>query len=86
MTVLRTPCARLARLGCLGVGFLCLLLLAAPVSAQDLDPRAYAHVPINGTFLIAGSSGFSSHVLTSIWRRPVTALSNVIVRASPCFT
>jgi hypothetical protein len=36
------------------VGLLCLLLLAAPLSAQDLDPRAYAHVPVNGTFLVAG--------------------------------
>jgi len=54
MTCLRTPCARLARLGCSGVGLLCLLLLAAPVAAQDLDPRAYAHVPVNGTFLIWG--------------------------------
>jgi len=31
-----------------------LLLVAAPVSAQDLDPRAYAHVPVDGTFLVAG--------------------------------
>ena len=31
-----------------------LLLLAAPLSAQDLDPRAYANVPVNGTFLIWG--------------------------------
>jgi hypothetical protein len=31
-----------------------LLLLAAPLSAQDLDPRAYANVPVNGTFLVTG--------------------------------
>ena len=31
-----------------------LLLVAAPLSAQDLDPRAYAHVPVNGTFLVWG--------------------------------
>ena len=31
-----------------------MLLLAAPLSAQDLDPRAYAHVPVNGTFLVWG--------------------------------
>ena len=54
MTVLRTPCARLARVGCPGVGVLFLLLLAAPLCAQDLDPRAYAHVPVNGTFLVTG--------------------------------
>jgi hypothetical protein len=33
---------------------LCVLLLAAPLSAQDLDPRAYANVPVNGTFLVSG--------------------------------
>jgi len=31
-----------------------LLFFAASLSAQDLDPRAYAHVPVNGTFLVAG--------------------------------
>jgi len=36
------------------VGGLCLLLLAAPLSAQDLDPRAYARAPVNGTFLSIG--------------------------------
>jgi hypothetical protein len=33
-----------------------LLLLAAPLSAQDLDPRAYARVPVDATFLVAGFS------------------------------
>ena len=42
------------RAGCAGVVLLCLLAIAAPLSAQDLDPRAYAHVPVNGTFLIWG--------------------------------
>jgi len=37
-----------------GLEWLCVLLLAAPLSAQDLDPRAYANVPVNGTFLVAG--------------------------------
>ncbi|MCU0250037.1 MAG: transporter [Vicinamibacterales bacterium] len=54
MTSWRTPHDRIARVGCRGVGWLCLLLLASPVSAQDLDPRAYAHVPVNGTFLVWG--------------------------------
>ena len=58
MTVLRAPCARLARVGCLGVGLLCLLLLAAPVAAQDLDPRAYARVPVNGTFSVGWQSAW----------------------------
>jgi len=45
-TVARVPGA--------AAGVLCLLLLAAPLSAQDLDPRAYARVPVNGTFLSVG--------------------------------
>ena len=54
MTDSRRSCARLARVGCTGVVLLCLLAIAVPLSAQDLDPRAYAHVPVNGTFLIWG--------------------------------
>jgi len=30
------------------------LALAAPLSAQDLDPRAYANIPVNSTFLVSG--------------------------------
>ncbi|MBP1778993.1 MAG: hypothetical protein H6Q86_5004, partial [candidate division NC10 bacterium] len=51
------------RLRC-GAGVLCLLLLAAPLSAQDLDPRAYANVPVNATFLITGFSLSHGGVLT----------------------
>jgi hypothetical protein len=47
---------RHARVRCPGWGLIGLLLFAASVSAQDLDPRAYAHVPVNGTFLVAGFS------------------------------
>jgi hypothetical protein len=54
MTGWRRPFARLARVVCLGAGVLCLPPAAAPLSAQDLDPRAYAHIPVNGTFLIWG--------------------------------
>jgi len=39
---------------CAAAAVLCLLLLAAPMSAQDLDPRAYARAPVNGTFLSIG--------------------------------
>jgi len=39
---------------CPGAGLIGLLFFAASLSAQDLDPRAYAHVPVNGTFLVAG--------------------------------
>jgi len=58
MTDVRTPCARLARVGCPGVGLLCLPLLAAPAAAQDLDPRAYARVPVNGTFSVGWQSAW----------------------------
>jgi hypothetical protein len=37
---------------CSGAGLW--LMLASPVWAQDLDPRAYVHVPVNGTFLVWG--------------------------------
>ena len=30
------------------------VLLASPARGQDLDPRAYVHVPVNGTFLVWG--------------------------------
>ena len=38
-----TPHETVARSG-VAVALLCLLLLAVPLSAQDLDPRAYASV------------------------------------------
>jgi hypothetical protein len=64
MTDLRASAARVARVGCRGVRLLCLLLLAVPLSAQDLDPRAYAHVPVNGTFLVAGFAVSHGGVVT----------------------
>jgi hypothetical protein len=60
----RRPCARLARVAALGVAWLCLPLLARPVSAQDLDPRAYANVPVNGTFLVWGFAVSHGGVVT----------------------
>jgi hypothetical protein len=41
-----------------------LLLLAAPLAAQDLDPRSYAHAPVNGTFLVGGFSLSHGGVVT----------------------
>ena len=38
--------------GCAGAALF--VVLAAPARAQDLDPRAYVHVPVNGTFLVWG--------------------------------
>jgi hypothetical protein len=46
------------------VGALVLLLLCVPLSAQDLDPRAYASVPVNGTFFSAGFSLSHGGVVT----------------------
>ena len=43
---------------------LCLLLCPIPVSAQDLDPRAYARAPVNATFLISGFSLSHGGVVT----------------------
>jgi len=43
---------------------LCLLLAAAPLGAQDLDPRAYTHTPVNGTFLVWGFGFSHGGVLT----------------------
>jgi hypothetical protein len=43
---------------------LCLLLCTAPLAAQDLDPRAYAHVPVNGTFLVTGFSVSQGAIVT----------------------
>jgi hypothetical protein len=56
--------SRRARLLWPWVGLLCQLLFAAPLSAQDLDPRAYANVPVNGTFLVTGFSVSHGGVLT----------------------
>ena len=64
MTDARARYARFARVECLGLGLLCLLLLPARLSAQDLDPRAYAHVPVNGTFLVTGFSVSHGGIVT----------------------
>jgi hypothetical protein len=49
-----TSPGRLAGVRCRGAAAICLLLVEASVSAQALDPRACAHVPVNGTFFVAG--------------------------------
>ena len=58
----------------LGVaGAVCLLLLAGPVTAQDLDPRAYAHAPVNGTFLSGGFGVSHGGVVTD----PTLPITNI---------
>jgi hypothetical protein len=45
-------------------GVLCLSLFTAPLAAQDLDPRAYVHVPVNGWFFVGGFAWSEGGVLT----------------------
>jgi len=49
------------------------LLSAVPVAAQDLDPRAYAKIPVNSTVAIAGFGFSSGSVLTD----PTLPVQNV---------
>jgi outer membrane putative beta-barrel porin/alpha-amylase len=51
--------ARISSMGVLG-----LLLFAPATSAQDLDPRAYANVPVDATLLISGFAVSHGGVLT----------------------
>lgn len=60
------------------VALLCLLLLAVPLSAQDLDPRAYASVPINSTLAIAGFSFSRGGVVTD----PTLPISNIYAKVA----
>src|SRR5689334_2482431 len=69
----------LARLRCAGGRLLCLLIIAAPVSAQDLDPRAYANVPADVTLLISGFAVSHGDVLTD----PTLPLRDVTPRQKP---
>lgn len=43
---------------------LCLMLLATSVSAQDLDPRAYARIPVDMTFVVLGFGYTYGGILT----------------------
>jgi hypothetical protein len=53
------------------------LLLAAPVSAQDLDARAYAWAPVNATFVVGGLALLHGGVLTDP-TLPVTDINATI--------
>ena len=66
-----------SRVLCVATGGLCLLLLAAPLSAQDLDPRAYARAPVNGTFLSIGF-GVSHGGVVSDPTLPVTDINATV--------
>jgi hypothetical protein len=49
------------------------LLLASPAWAQDLDPRAYVHVPVDGTFLLVGFGASEGGIVTD----PTLAVTDV---------
>jgi hypothetical protein len=67
------------RLLCAGAG-LC-LMLASPIQAQDLDPRAYVHVPVNGTFLVWGLGVSHGGVVTDA-ASPITDLQATVTTPS----
>jgi hypothetical protein len=52
-------------------------VLAVSLSAQDLDPRAYANVPVNAMILVSGFSVSHGGVLTDP-TLPVTAMHATI--------
>jgi hypothetical protein len=57
------------------------LMLACPASAQDLDPRAYVHVPVNGTFVVCGL-GFSDGEIVTDPTLVVTDVEATVVTPS----
>jgi hypothetical protein len=58
-----------------------LLVVAAPLQAQDLDPRAYVHAPINSTFLITGLTVSHGGVVTDP-TLPVTDINATVEAVS----
>ena len=67
------------RLLCAGAGLS--LVLASPAWAQDLDPRAYVHVPVDSTFLVWGL-GVSEGGVVSDPTAPVTDIQATVVTPS----
>jgi hypothetical protein len=57
------------------------LILASPAWAQDLDPRAYVHVPVNGTFLVVGF-GVSDGAVVTDPTLPVTDIQATVLTPS----
>jgi hypothetical protein len=56
-------------------------VLASPLAAQDLDPRAYANVPVDATILISGFSVSRGGVLSDP-TLPITDLRATVETAS----
>jgi len=67
-------CSAALRLLRFGAGCLCLLSFAAPLSAQDLDPRAYANAPVGTTFFVAGFGVSHGGVITD----PTVPIANIV--------
>jgi hypothetical protein len=57
------------------------LMLACPASAQDLDPRAYVHVPVDGTFLVGGVGVSRGGVVTDP-ALPITDIEATVLTPS----
>ena len=57
------------------------LVVASQALAQDLDPRAYVHVPVNSTFLVWGL-GVSEGGIVSDPSLPVTGIQATVVTPS----
>jgi hypothetical protein len=57
------------------------LVLASPAGAQDLDPRAYVHVPVGSTFLVSGL-GVSEGGVVSDPTLPITDIQATVVTPS----
>ncbi len=51
---INVPEARHCHMPSLCAGALCLLFITEGAPAQDLDPRAYARIPVDATFVVAG--------------------------------
>ena len=77
MTDLEAAACGMVRAARFGAAVLSALLLAAPLSAQDLDPRAYANVPVNSTFLVTGFALSHGGVVTDA-TLPVTDINATI--------
>jgi hypothetical protein len=61
---INVPEARHCHMPSFCAGALCLLFFAAGAPAQDLDPRAYARIPVDVTFVVAGFSYSDGGVVT----------------------
>lgn len=66
------------------------LILSTYLKAQDLDPRAYARVPINGTVMVAGYAFSNGNVVTDpslpLEKVKANVRLSVLVKGAPAAT